>query len=133
MKGSLHVATLLVGLVALSGCITSGYMPGRSDDYRRGRNNDYPVYARSGTGSNARYSVCHNGRNTLVVPRSAARAHINHGDYFGSCNQANRTRHDSWSRQRGNGNREAHRDHDDHRDDRRHDDRHRNRRGRGRH
>ena len=29
--------------------------------------------------------VCHKGKKTLELPREAAKAHINHGDSFGSC------------------------------------------------
>lgn len=137
MKGTLHTA-LLAGVVALSGCMTTGY-DNSNGPYRRGstragaRTYDYPVYARTGSGANARYRVCHNDRNALVVSGAAVQAHLNHGDYFGSCTRANRNQHDTWSRSRGNSARRAPapRGHDDHgrhehRDDHR-------RRGRGRH
>ncbi len=29
--------------------------------------------------------VCHKGKKTMQLPREAARAHIDHGDHYGSC------------------------------------------------
>lgn len=29
--------------------------------------------------------VCHKGKKTMELPREAARAHLNHGDYLGPC------------------------------------------------
>lgn len=29
--------------------------------------------------------VCHKGKKTLEIPQHAADAHLNHGDWYGSC------------------------------------------------
>ena len=81
-------------LLAFAGCASSRYDTSRA----------YPAYARVGsTGGNTTYAVCHQGRNSLTLPEPAIRAHLRHGDYFGSCSRANRARHDDHYR-RGNGN-----------------------------
>ncbi len=38
----------------------------------------------TGKGGNSNL-VCHKGKQTLELPESAVRAHINHGDYLGQC------------------------------------------------
>ncbi|MDX1439805.1 MAG: hypothetical protein R3284_07885 [Rubricoccaceae bacterium] len=63
----------------------------------------YPAYAKAGSsGGNDTYHICHNGRNELTLPEPAIRAHLNHGDYFGACNERDRGRHDDHYRGRGN-------------------------------
>ncbi|NNF56775.1 MAG: hypothetical protein HKN04_00900 [Rhodothermaceae bacterium] len=65
----------------------------------------YPAYARvANSGVNARYVICHKERNALTLPEPAIRAHLRHGDYFGSCSRENRRRHDDHYRgNRGRG------------------------------
>ena len=83
---------LTVTLVALSGCASTRYDRARP----------YPGYARVGSeGGQARYAVCHKGRNTLTLPEAAVDAHMRHGDYFGACGVDNRRRHDDYYRGRG--------------------------------
>ena len=89
-------------LVALSTGLMVGCTNSRYD--RSGRS--YPASARvDSRGGQDRYVVCHKGKKTKTLPRSAVRAHLDHGDRFGSCRRSDRR--------------------DDRRDDRR-------RRGRGR-
>jgi len=38
----------------------------------------------AGKGGNSNL-VCHKSKQTLELPESAVRAHINHGDYVGQC------------------------------------------------
>lgn len=39
----------------------------------------------SGKGGGDTVVVCHKGKNTLELPRSAAQAHLGHGDRQGPC------------------------------------------------
>ena len=103
-----------VFLLALSAGLMAGCTNSRYDRYdRTGRS--YPASARvESRGGQDRYQVCHKGKQTKTLPRSAVRAHLDHGDRFGSCRRNDRRA----DRER------------DRRDDRRRDDR--KRRGRGR-
>jgi uncharacterized protein YceK len=38
-----------------------------------------------GQSGDDRTQVCHKGKKTLDLPRSAVQAHINHGDRYGRC------------------------------------------------
>jgi len=113
---ALFLLVLSTGLMV--GCTTSRY-----DRYGR----SYPASARvDQRGGQDRYAVCHKGRNTLTLPQSAVRAHLNHGDRFGRCSSSRR-RADRRDRRddRRDDRYERRRDNDD-RDDER------GRRGRGR-
>ena len=37
------------------------------------------------SGSKGEVTLCHKGKKTLVLPRSAADAHLGHGDRWGRC------------------------------------------------
>ncbi len=68
----------LVGLTLLAGCSTGRDVynrSGRSGTYSR----SYPASARTTQGGQARYRVCHNGRNALTLPEAAVDAHLRHG------------------------------------------------------
>ena len=93
-------------LLVLSAGLMVGCTNSRYDRYdRTGR--AYPASARvDSRGGQARYVVCHKGKQTKTLPESAVRGHLNHGDRFGSC------------RRRGD-DRRAGRRADDRRDDRR--------------
>ncbi len=97
-------------LLVLSTGLMVGCSSVRSDRYgRTGR--AYPASARveSHDGQN-RYVLCHKGKNTQTLPESAVRAHLNHGDRFGSCARNDRRhgrddrRDDRRDRRRGRGN-----------------------------
>lgn len=64
--------TILITLVALtiSAC---------AHDYRGYGGND------GGKAGGDTVVVCHKGKKTLELPREAEKAHINHGDTYGSC------------------------------------------------
>ena len=38
-----------------------------------------------GKGSGDTLVICHKGKKTMELPRSAAQAHLNHGDRLGPC------------------------------------------------
>lgn len=42
-------------------------------------------YGPSGKAGGDTVLVCHKGKKTLELPREAARAHLDHGDRYGSC------------------------------------------------
>lgn len=42
-------------------------------------------YGQSGKAGGDTVLVCHKGKKTLELPREAARAHLDHGDRYGSC------------------------------------------------
>jgi len=134
MKGVLF-STLLVGLLALSGCSTTGmdrYGRRTDDTYRRPSRGtyNYPASARvGGAGANAHYRVCHNSRNSLTLPGSAVRAHLNHGDSFGNCSRSSNRNDDN---HRGRNGRDDRDDRHRGRNDDRHDDNHDRGRGRSR-
>ena len=89
---ALALLTLSLGLLA--GCSSTNYD-------RSGRS--YPASARvGGSGSQARYVVCHKGKDTKTLPQSAVRGHLNHGDRFGACRSDRRD--DRRDDRRGNGN-----------------------------
>jgi len=97
-------------LLFLSAGLAVGCTSSRYDRYGR----SYPASARAGgQGGQERYVVCHKNRNTLTLPAPAVRAHLNHGDDFGSCNR--RGRNDRRVDRRGNrrDDRAERRDHDD--------------------
>ena len=91
-------ALLLVFLTAglAVGCANSRYD-------RSGRS--YPASARvDRQGGQDRYVICHKG-DTKTLPQPAVRAHLNHGDRFGSCRgRGGRDRDDDRGRGRGRGN-----------------------------
>jgi hypothetical protein len=66
MKSMLSLVLLVVG----SGCVVAPEAPGGKAGGKAG--GDTAV-------------VCHKGKKTLELPRSAAEAHINHGDRLGPC------------------------------------------------
>jgi hypothetical protein len=45
----------------------------------------YVPMAGSGTKGNDTVMVCHKGKKTMELPRSAAAAHRDHGDRYGPC------------------------------------------------
>ena len=60
----------LVLLMVISGCVVA---PGVGDGKTNGKaGGDTAV-------------VCHKGKKTLELPRSAAQAHLDHGDKLGPC------------------------------------------------
>lgn len=74
-------------LIVLSAGLAVGCTSSRYDRYGR----SYPASARAGSqGGQERYVVCHKNRNTLTLPESAVRAHLRHGDDFGSCRRGDR-------------------------------------------
>ncbi len=73
---------LVLGAGLLVGCSSSRYD-------RQSRS--YPASARvESDGGQNRYVVCHKGKNTRTLPEPAVRAHLNHGDRFGSCDRDRR-------------------------------------------
>jgi hypothetical protein len=60
----------LVLSVMVSGCVVAPEVPGGKAGGKAG--GDTAV-------------VCHKGKKTLELPRSAAQAHIDHGDRLGPC------------------------------------------------
>ncbi len=44
-----------------------------------------PHYGKSGKAGGDTVVVCHKGKKTMELPREAARAHLDHGDRYGSC------------------------------------------------
>lgn len=44
-----------------------------------------PPHGQSGKPGGDTVLVCHKGKKTLELPREAARAHLSHGDRYGSC------------------------------------------------
>lgn len=90
------VALLFLFATLTVGCSSTRY--DRSDRSRR----SYPASARvESRGGQDRYVICHKGKNTRTLPESAVRAHLNHGDEFGSC-----SRNDRDNRNRGDRNRD---------------------------
>lgn len=67
MKAALALATALL----LSACGTYG-----------GARYDYP---RAGKAGGDTVLICHKGKKTMELPRSAVNAHMSHGDYYGRC------------------------------------------------
>ena len=90
----------LVGLTLLGGC-SSGrdiYNRGVYGDRAERSSRSYPASARTTQGGQARYAVCHNGRNSLTLPEGAVDAHIRHGDRFGACSARDDRRQDDRAR-----------------------------------
>ena len=91
MPGPSLRLSLLAGSAALAlfaGCTSSG----GSSTYAR--NVPYPEYAAAGSVQGMElYTLCHQGRSITIVG-IAVNPHLRHGDYFGSCGEANRSRHD---------------------------------------
>jgi hypothetical protein len=136
---------LLLGLFTVAGCANTNLDRYGRPTYGNGRTAStrtadgraaygYPASARVGnaTGARASYRLCHNERSSMVVRAPAVRAHLNHGDSFGTCNRhdARRTdgrtdnrRHDAGrdddNRRRGWWDWRRDRDDDDDDDDRR--------------
>ena len=95
-------------LVCLSAGLAVGCSSSRYDRYGRSYPASARVDSRGGDGQD-RYVVCHKGKNTLTLPQSAVRAHLRHGDDFGSCRRNDRRndrhgRRDDDRGRRGNGN-----------------------------
>lgn len=67
----MKAALALASAVLLSACGTYG-----------GARYDYPPSAKA---SGDTVLICHKGKKTMELPRSAASAHIGHGDYYGRC------------------------------------------------
>ena len=74
-----------LALLALSAGLLVGCTSSR--DYR---DRAYPASARVEGSGQDRYVVCHKGKKTQTLPRSAVRAHLDHGDRFGSCDRRDR-------------------------------------------
>ena len=68
--------TYTVTVTDSKGCTTSAAITMNTLDVRCGNNND-------------KVMICHN-HNTICVASGAVQAHLNHGDYLGSCNDAAR-------------------------------------------
>ncbi|HEX9951728.1 MAG TPA: hypothetical protein VGB53_08165 [Rubricoccaceae bacterium] len=90
----------LVGLTLLGGCSSGRDVYNRADRYDR-TSRSYPASARTTQGGQARYAVCHNGRNSMTLPEAAVDAHIRHGDRFGACSTQARGRDDRGRDDRG--------------------------------
>lgn len=81
----------LAGVVAVAaaGCSTSSTQQGRYGS-RYPDVRSYPASAKTTEGGQERYTICHNGRQTLTLPTAAVDAHLRHGDRFGACSSRGR-------------------------------------------
>ena len=90
----------LAAVLAIAGCSTSSPYGGRyGSRYPDARS--YPASAKTSERGQDRYRLCHNGRQTLTLPTAAVRAHLNHGDSFGSCGSYRQDDRDRDDRRRG--------------------------------
>ena len=88
---SLFLLVLCAGFAV--GCTNTRY-----DRYDRS-SRSYPASARvDSRGGQDRYVICHKGKNTRTLPAPAVRAHLNHGDRFGSCSRRDRDRYEDRGR-----------------------------------
>ncbi len=74
----------LLSLIALGAIL----LPGCSSVLDRYERSQYPASARVDTrGGEARYRICHDGRDTRTVRERDVRGHLDHGDRFGACSR----------------------------------------------
>ncbi len=89
-------------LLVLTAGLAVGCTSSRYDRYERGR--AYPASARvDHQGGQDRYRICHKGKDTKVLPASAVRGHLRHGDEFGPCRRDRRDDRGRRGRGRGRG------------------------------
>ncbi|HLT47805.1 MAG TPA: hypothetical protein VK002_11300 [Rubricoccaceae bacterium] len=81
------------GLFALAALAFTGCASSSGSSALFSRELPFPSYASAEPVQGLeRSTICHQGR-TITIVNIAVDDHMRHGDYFGACSEANRTRH----------------------------------------